>query len=78
MNLEISIPDGLYAAAEQVAKQLRVSRSELYRRALRAYLGVHRDSGVTDALNAVYATEPSAIDPVLAQLQSACLRSEEW
>jgi metal-responsive CopG/Arc/MetJ family transcriptional regulator len=34
----ISIPDGVFEAAEAIAQQLGVSRSEFYTKALQAYL----------------------------------------
>lgn len=80
MKSAISIPDALFKAADRVAKRLGVSRSELYRRALRAFLGDHREDGVTEALNEVYPAEGEAarLDPVLERLQAASLPREEW
>ena len=76
----ISIPEALYKAADHVAKRLGVSRSELYRRALRAFLGDHREDGVTEALNEVYGAKGNAagVDPLLEKLQAASLPREEW
>ena len=47
MKTAISIPDELFEAAERVAKQLRVSRSELYRKALVKYLESQPDTAIT-------------------------------
>jgi metal-responsive CopG/Arc/MetJ family transcriptional regulator len=80
MKTAISIPDALFQAAERVARRLGVSRSELYRRALRTFLGDHREDGVTEKLNEIYDTagESAGIDPVLAQLQASSLPRDEW
>jgi len=79
MKTAISIPDPLFDAAEQMAKRLGVSRSELFQRAVQEFIRGHRDAGVTEALNAVYDEEKSGgVDPVLAQLQAASLPEDEW
>ena len=78
MKTAISIPDMVFEAAEQVAKELGVSRSELYTRAVESFVRVRRDEDVTEALNRVYATEPSDLDPVVAKAQSAALGRETW
>ncbi len=80
MKTAISLPDDLFKAAELAAKRLRLSRSELYQRALGAFLERHKGQSVTDALNEVYALDPSIskVDPVLQRMQTATLRPEEW
>ncbi|MGH7297362.1 MAG: hypothetical protein ACRELB_20670 [Polyangiaceae bacterium] len=74
MKTAISIPDSIFRAAEQTARRLRVSRSELYAKAVAAYVEAHRGEGVTDALNRVYAKADSSLDPALARMQNAALR----
>lgn len=80
MKTAISIPNELFGAAEQAAKRLGLSRSELYRKALHRFLSQHDDLAVTEALNEVYAAEfeQSPLDPELARLQEASLEREEW
>ena len=78
MKTAISIPDPLFEAAEAVARRLGLSRSALYARAVDAFVRAHRGKGVTEALDAVYATEESALDPVLGQLQASSLCREDW
>jgi metal-responsive CopG/Arc/MetJ family transcriptional regulator len=78
MKTAISIPDPVFAAAEEVAKKLGVSRSELYSRAIESFVRAWRDEDVTEALNRVYATEPSELDPALARAQSAAIGREKW
>ncbi len=79
MKTAISIPDPLFEAANQMAKRLGVSRSELFQRAIQAFLKEHREAGVTEALNAVYSEEHSGrLDPVLEQLQLASLPQDDW
>jgi len=79
MKTAISIPDPLFQAADEMAKRLGVSRSELFQRAVQAFLKEHRETGITEALNAVYSEEGSGrLDPVLEQLQLVSLPEDEW
>lgn len=78
MKTAISLPDHLFRAGDALARRLKVSRSELYARALGEYLAKHRADQVTQRLNAVYATQDSAIDPGLGTLQTRSLPREDW
>ncbi|MCH8351905.1 MAG: ribbon-helix-helix protein, CopG family [Chloroflexi bacterium] len=80
MKTAISIPDPLFGAAERLAKRLGLSRSELFQRALQAFLQQHNDDGVTEALDKIYgpASEDGSLDPLLEQLQLASLPKDEW
>lgn len=78
MKTAISIPNDVFEAAEQTARRLSMSRSEFYTRAVEAYLEAHKTEGVTEKLNEVYATEPSRLDPVLAEMQAASMAKIEW
>ncbi len=74
----ISIPNSIFTAAEQLAKQLEMSRSELYSRAIEVYIEENRQEDVTDILNAIYTEESTALDSVVQQLQFASLPEDEW
>ncbi len=74
----ISIPNPTFIAAEELSKQLEMSRSELYSRAISAYIKEYHQENVTDALNAIYAEETNSLDPVIQQLQFASLPKDEW
>jgi metal-responsive CopG/Arc/MetJ family transcriptional regulator len=78
MKTAISLPDDLFRAGDALARRLKVSRSELYARALGEYLAKHRADQVTQRLNAVYANQDSALDAGLGALQTRSLRREEW
>jgi metal-responsive CopG/Arc/MetJ family transcriptional regulator len=77
MKTAISIPDPLFHAAERAAKRQRISRSRFYTRAVEAYLKGQRAKGVKEALDAIYATEDSSLDPVIARMQSLSIGREE-
>lgn len=78
MKTAISIPDPLFEAAEETAKRLRMSRSELYTRALREFLDEQQTAHITERLNQVYEDISLTVDPVLVGLQAASLPTEEW
>jgi metal-responsive CopG/Arc/MetJ family transcriptional regulator len=78
MKTAISIPDAIFQSAEQLARRLGVSRSELYVRALKSYLQEHHEEGVTEALNTIYKDVRAQLDPVLQQVQTRSLPRDDW
>ncbi|MFN8491736.1 MAG: hypothetical protein U0350_29320 [Caldilineaceae bacterium] len=78
MKTAISISDSLFTMAELLAKQMKISRSELYARALAEFIKAHQDELITERLNEIYASEDSSVDPVLWQMQILALPKEEW
>jgi hypothetical protein len=78
MKTAISIPTPLFETAEGLAKQLGISRSELYARALATYVQAFDRALITQQLNQVYEQENSTPDPVLSRLQWLSLPREEW
>lgn len=78
MKTAVSLPDPLFEEADDLAQKLGISRSELYARAIAAFLREHDRSGVTEALDRLYAKEDSALDPVLIRLQNAALSRDDW
>ncbi len=78
MKTAISVPDPIFEAAERLAHQLGISRSELYASAVADFIRMHQGDQITAQLNRVYATEDSALDPVLTQIQALSLPQEDW
>ena len=78
MKTAISLPDDLFKAAESLARRLGVSRSGLYAAALEDYIGRHQARRVSERLDAVYAAEPSMLDPSIAAAQLKTLKRSEW
>jgi metal-responsive CopG/Arc/MetJ family transcriptional regulator len=78
MKTAISIPDSIFEAAERFARRLGISRSELYSKAVTAYIQEHRNDSVTEALNELYSEEKSSLDPVVRSMQLASLSEDEW
>ncbi len=78
MKTAISIPDPIFEEAEGLAKRLGVSRSELYAKAVAAFVEEHRGEQIIEALNKIYGQEPSELEADLQQLQEQALTLDEW
>jgi hypothetical protein len=78
MKTAISVPDPIFEAAEDLAKRLGMSRSQLYTTAVTRYLDSFNDKAVTQALNEVYDDPTETIDPILVKMQMLSLPVEEW
>lgn len=78
MKTAISLPDPVFEQAEALARQLGVSRSELYTKALQAYLKRYNRDQILLKLNQVYARESSELDPVMTRMQFMSLPHEDW
>jgi metal-responsive CopG/Arc/MetJ family transcriptional regulator len=78
MKTAISLPDLVFEEAESLARQLGISRSELYTNALKVYLRKYNRDRILDKLNQIYSEESSELDPVLEKMQFMSLLSENW
>lgn len=78
MKTAISLPDPVFEEAEALARQLGLSRSELYTKALKAYLRKYNRNQILNKLNQVYSEESSEPDPVLTKMQFMSLPREDW
>lgn len=78
MKTAISLPDVVFEQAEALAQQLGVSRSELYTKALQAYLKRYNREQILLKLNQVYGEESSELDPVMARMQFMSLPQKDW
>jgi metal-responsive CopG/Arc/MetJ family transcriptional regulator len=78
MKTAISLPDPIFKAAEDLAKRLGMSRSQLYATAVSRFIESYNDDAITESLNNIYNESPATIDPVLLQMQLHELPEEEW
>lgn len=78
MKTAISLPDSVFEEAEMLAQQLGLSRSELYAKALQAYLKKYNRDQISLKLNEVYSKESSELDSVMARMQFMSLPHEDW
>jgi len=77
MKTAVSVPDELFARADEVAERLGLSRSEVYARALEQFLDSTEDDEdpVTAALNEVADHQDPAVGAVAAR---ALVASGQW
>ena len=78
MKTAISLPDTLFEEAERLAANLGLNRSQLYARALKAYIERHDNDAITDRLNQVYAVEQASVDEVMLEMQIQTLGDDGW
>ena len=78
MKTAISIPDNIFTEAEELAKKLHISRSELYTKAITAYLKNSRSSRITNKLNQVYQDIDSQLPKDITQMQFSSIETEQW
>ncbi|MGH8296004.1 MAG: hypothetical protein ACRETZ_11000 [Steroidobacteraceae bacterium] len=78
MKTAVSIPDQVFAEAESLARQLNASRSEIYSRALREFLGHHAPDQVTARMNEALGRIGEQEDPFARQAARRVLKRVEW
>ena len=78
MKVAISLPDAVFSAAEKLAKELRLPRSQLYAEAIAQYLERRSGSAITTKLNSVYSEQGSQVPAEFVRAQSASLINEAW
>lgn len=78
MKTAVSVPDEVFRRAERLAKRMRVSRSELYSRALREYLARHAPDEVTEALNALCDELDTGAEEFTKEAGRRVLHESEW
>jgi predicted transcriptional regulator len=78
MKTAISIPTDLFLEAEQLARRLNASRSQLYARALAEFVARHDADHVTAAMNAVIDEIETEPDAFTREAAVQGLRRVEW
>lgn len=78
MKTAISMPDKVFTSADRLAKKLKLSRSQLYVKAIEEFVAEHTQAGLREKFDEVYSTESSALDPGIARAQSAAIGREDW
>lgn len=79
MKIAISIPDEVFAEAEQLAKRLGTSRSEIYSRALSQFLQHNSPDRVTELMNRVMdSVGETQTDAFAKRAARRTLRRVEW
>ncbi len=78
MKTAISLPDNLFQAAEDLARRLGLSRSQLYQRAVEHYLKTQGHDFIREALDEVYGQEgTSRLDPAIEYMQAESTEKDD-
>jgi metal-responsive CopG/Arc/MetJ family transcriptional regulator len=79
MKTAVSLPEHVFYKAEQLARQLGVSRSELYKKALENYLE-QQDSreAIIESINRVCDEVDTSLDPAFREASRRLLEQNEW
>jgi len=78
MKTAISLPDDLFRQAEAAAQRLRVSRSELYAKAIAEFLRSRQENAITERLNKVYSQREAKVDSGLHRAQLKSLKKDAY
>lgn len=78
MKTAVSMPDDLFRLAEATARRLQVSRSELYAKAIAAFLKQQDTNTITERLNELYSGNPAKVDAGLHRAQLKSLQKTAW
>ena len=78
MKVAVSIPDPVFDEAERLAERLKTTRSELYARALAAFVGTHAPDRVTASMNAVIDAIGTEPDPFPKEAARRVFDHVEW
>ena len=78
MKVAVSIPDPVFAEAESLAAEMKASRSEIYSRALREFVGRHAPDRITEQMNAVVSEVGEKTDPFSRRAARRVLQRVEW
>jgi len=74
----VSLPDDVFEAAEELAREMGVSRSRLYSIAIEEFVAQCRQGDVRHRLDRIYAQSHASVDPSLAELQSLTVSGNDW
>ena len=77
MKTAISIPDDVFADAEQLARELKKSRSRLYGDAVREYIARHSAESITESVDRVCA-ELDSRDEFARTAATRTLERSDW
>src|SRR3954454_7017798 len=78
MKTAVSVPDEVFDEAEHLAKRLKISRSELYAKALAEFVSRHAPDAVTESFNRVCAEIQGEPDAAFQRAARKILENTEW
>ena len=78
MKTAISIEDDVFFEAETTAKEMGLTRSKFYSKAVLEFIQNHKSDAITSKYNKVYSKNKNPIEEDLAQANFELFNREEW
>ena len=78
MKIAVSVPDGVFQEAEELARRTKRSRSEVYSRALAEYVARHAPDRVTEAMDRALTEIGEAGDGFIRTASRRVLKRSAW
>jgi metal-responsive CopG/Arc/MetJ family transcriptional regulator len=78
MKIAVSVPDDVFEEAEELARRMKRSRSEVYSRALAEYLARHAPDRVTEAMDRTLAEIGEPRDGFVRTASRRVLKRSDW
>lgn len=78
MKTAVSVPDDVFRRADEYARGVGLTRSEVYSRALREYVARHAPDAITEGLNDVVAEVGADEDRFVSESARRTLDRVEW
>lgn len=78
MKTAISIPDTIYEQADEMASELRLSRSKLYCMAIKEFIVRHKKPAITEQINQFIDEHGQPTDSVFLHGSLEDLKKVEW
>jgi metal-responsive CopG/Arc/MetJ family transcriptional regulator len=78
MKIAVSVPDDVFQEAEQLARRMKRSRSEVYSRALAEYVARHAPDRVTEAMDRVLTEIGEVADHFVRTASRRVLKRSDW
>jgi metal-responsive CopG/Arc/MetJ family transcriptional regulator len=78
MKIAVSVPDHIFDEAEQLARRMKRSRSEVYSRALAEYVARHAPDRVTEAMDRALAEIGDPTEQFVRAASRRVLKRSDW
>jgi predicted transcriptional regulator len=78
MKIAVSVPNDVFEEAEQLARRMKRTRSEVYSRALAEYVARHTADRVTEAMDRALAEIGEPADQFVRAASRRVLKRSDW
>lgn len=78
MKTTVSLPNDVFASAEELAEKLAMTRSALYATAVAEFVAKHQYDDLTQQYDEVYSKESNRLHPDVRRAQRRSVTKDEW